>query len=378
MPLTVWNKLRARSADTSSQGNYLATLDTAWAKHLAPRSQDAPTVISTFAGCGGSSLGYSIAGFKELLAVEWDAHAVECLRANFPGLDVYHGDIHDLTVDEILRRTGLKPGQLTVFDGSWPCQGFSTAGSRIFDDERNQLFREFVRLLRGLRPVAFVGENVSGLVKGKMRLIFADTLREMKASGYRVSARLLDSAYFGVAQHRQRIVFVGIRDDLGIEPSHPKAQTRLITVGDAIGDLPLDEQRADICHEWIDESPNGRNTKTWHLADKAKQGERYAGQHKRLQWDEPAATLTTGGVVSGYLRAVDCHPRATRVFSLREAARLNSFHEPVHLAGGIQIGAAEDREFRFRRCLWRGLQDTCGNWGRVLGWLCILDPAQCF
>ena len=113
-----------------------------------------------------------------------------------------------------------------MLDGSPPCQGFSMAGSRELDDPRNGLFREFVRLLRGLRPRAFVLENVPGLVRGRMRLVFADMLRELKASGYRVSARVLDAAYFGVPQHRQRLIVVGARDDLGIEPSHPAAQNR--------------------------------------------------------------------------------------------------------------------------------------------------------
>lgn len=180
-----------------------------------------PTVISTFAGCGGSSLGYKLAGFRELLAVEWDKHACACLRANFPGLDVYEGDIGALTVEEVLARTGLKPGELDVFDGSPPCQGFSTFGKRDFGDERNQLFRQFVRLLRGLRPKVFVMENVGGMAKGKMKLIFAEVLRELKASGYSVSARLLNAMYFGVPQSRPRMIFIGVRADLGITPSHP-------------------------------------------------------------------------------------------------------------------------------------------------------------
>jgi DNA (cytosine-5)-methyltransferase 1 len=112
-----------------------------------------------------------MAGFRELLAVEWDDNAVATFKLNFPGVPVYHGDIGKLSVAECLERTGLEPGQLDVFDGSPPCQGFSTAGKRKFDDDRNQLFREYVRLLRGLRPKVFVMENVSGMVKGKMKLI---------------------------------------------------------------------------------------------------------------------------------------------------------------------------------------------------------------
>jgi DNA (cytosine-5)-methyltransferase 1 len=194
--------------------DYPAHIEACWREHLAPREPDAPTVISLFAGCGGSSLGYSMAGFRELLAVEWDDHAVETFKLNFPGVPVWQGDIADLSVEECLRITGLEPGELDVLDGSPPCQGFSTAGKRKMDDGRNQLFREYVRLLRGLRPKVLVMENVSGMVKGRMKLIFAETLRELKASGYRVSAKLMNAMYFGVPQSRERLIFIGVREDL--------------------------------------------------------------------------------------------------------------------------------------------------------------------
>lgn len=223
----------------SKVDDYPALLESCWQEHLAPRADDAPTVISTFAGAGGSSLGYSMAGFRELLAVEWDDNAVATFALNFPDVPVYHGDIAALTVENVLERTGLQPGQLDVFDGSPPCQGFSTAGKRMMDDPRNQLFREYVRLLRGLQPKVFVMENVSGMVKGKMKLVFADILRELKASGYQVSARLLNAMYFGVPQSRERMIFVGVRNDLDKAPSHPQAWSMPIPLrqiaADAIG-----------------------------------------------------------------------------------------------------------------------------------------------
>jgi DNA (cytosine-5)-methyltransferase 1 len=191
--------------------NYPAHLEACWQEHLAPRAADAPTVVSLFAGCGGSSLGYSMAGFREILAVEWDEHAVETFKANFPDVPVWRGDIAELSVEECLRLTGLQPGEL---DGFPPCQGFSTAGKRKMDDGRNQLFQEYVRLLRGLRPKVLVMENVSGMVKGKMKLIFVEILRELKASGYKVSARLMNAMYFGVPQSRERMIFIGVRKDL--------------------------------------------------------------------------------------------------------------------------------------------------------------------
>lgn len=232
--------MSALTVVTSSPSRYLDVLEAAWAQHLAPREPGAPTVISTFAGCGGSSLGYSMAGFRELLAVEWDDNAVATFGLNFPDVPVYHGDIAALSVEEVLRRTGLEPGELDVFDGSPPCQGFSTAGKRMMDDPRNQLFREYVRLLRGLRPRVFVMENVSGMVKGKMKLVFAEILRELKASGYRVSARLLNAMYFHVPQSRERMIFIGVREDLEREPSHPRAQSRAWACGQVLNEDDAD------------------------------------------------------------------------------------------------------------------------------------------
>jgi DNA (cytosine-5)-methyltransferase 1 len=313
----------------SKVDDYPAFLDACWQEHLAPRAADAPTVVSTFAGAGGSSLGYSMAGFRELLAVEWDDNAVATFRLNFPDVPVYHGDIAKLSVEDVLQRTGLQPGQLDVFDGSPPCQGFSTAGKRDFYDDRNQLFREYVRLLRGLQPKVLIMENVSGMVKGKMKLVFADILRELKASGYRVSARLLNAMYFNVPQSRQRMIFVGVREDLGIEPSHPQAVSVPVTVGAAIGNLPnvMDEAKQ---HYWNDEA--GR-TQNYPKAEKARQGEKYRLTYRREVWDSPAATLTKPGIGKPYLANSNCHPIHTRTYSLRESARLASFGDGFTFAG---------------------------------------------
>ena len=113
-------------------------------------------------------MGYKMAGFKELLAVEWDQNAVDTFRLNFPEVPVYHGDIAKLTGAECMRLAGVGVGKLDVFDGSPPCQGFSTAGKRKFDDPRNSLFKEYARLSQELQPHVFVMETVTGMVKGYM------------------------------------------------------------------------------------------------------------------------------------------------------------------------------------------------------------------
>lgn len=292
--------------------DYPALLDEMWQLHLAPRSNDAPTVISTFAGGGGSSLGYSMAGFRELLAVEWDDNAVETFKLNFPDVPVYHGDIAKLSVAECLRLADVAPGELDILDGSPLCQGFSTAGKRVMDDPRNQLFREFVRLLRGLRPKVFVMENVSGMVKGKMKLVFADILRELKASGYQVSARLLNAMYFRVPQSRQRVIFVGVRDDLGIEASHPKAEWRAVTVREAIDHLPIGvsgKHQPQVLSAWVRSKSGQSFAKT----------DRFVGsfQSVRLDPNKPSATQ-----IKSHL---NWHYKVARLLSREEAGLLSSF-----------------------------------------------------
>ena len=282
--------------------NYPAYLDAAWQQHLAPRKPDAPTVISTFAGAGGSSLGYSMAGYRELLAVEWDNNAVETFKLNFPGVPVYHGDIAKLSVEQCMALAGLtEPGQLDVFDGSPPCQGFSTAGKRDFNDDRNQLFREYVRLLRGLQPKVFVMENVSGMVKGKMKLIFADIMRELKASGYVVSARLLNAMWFGVPQSRERMIFIGVREDLGIVPSHPKAESRPVVVKQALegienlaGPMPSPGTKIAECCQNMRQGTTASDfyRKNWGF------------NLYRLDWNKPSPTFTKEGGACGLIHPV--------------------------------------------------------------------------
>lgn len=187
-----------------------------------------------FAGCGGSSLGYQLAGFRELLAVEWDDNAVETFRLNFPGVPVYHGDIAKLSGEECMKLAGIGPRELDVLDGSPPCQGFSTAGKRRFTDPRNSLSEEYVRLLRELQPRAFVFENVTGMVKGVMKQAYLQIIASLRACGYRAKGQVMNAMYYNVPQSRERVIIIGVREDLGIEPSHPKPQAIPVPAADAL------------------------------------------------------------------------------------------------------------------------------------------------
>jgi DNA (cytosine-5)-methyltransferase 1 len=279
------------------------------------------TVVSTFAGCGGSSLGYQWAGGKVLCAIEWDDNAVQTYRLNFPDTPVLHRDIATVSVDDVLEVTGLAPGELDILDGSPPCQGFSTAGKRILDDPRNSLFCEFVRLLEGLRPRVFVMENVSGMVKGKMKLVFAEIMRALKSAGYRVSARMLNAMYFGVPQSRQRMIFVGLRKGLAGDPTHPTAQTAPISVRVAL---------AGLCQATGDVSP-AELRKTWQMY-RVLTGQE-AKKHFGLvvsRWDHPAPTIVkdAGNTSTGII-----HPGRTRRFTIPELRRLSTFPDGYALVG---------------------------------------------
>ena len=284
--------------------NYADLLRQYWQDAQAERAPDAPTVISTFAGGGGSSTGYHMAGYRELLAVEWDDHACETLRLNYPKLPIWKGDITNLSVSEVLERTNLKAGELDLLDGSPPCQGFSTAGHRMLDDPRNQLFREYTRLLQEIRPRTFVMENVSGMVKGKMKLIFIDILTELKACGYQVSARLMDAQYFNVPQIRQRLIFIGVRDDLGIQPSHPRPQSQPIAANEAIPGFTGEMITAG----------NERHT--------------LAGRRKLSPPSRPSPTITATRAHISYFQ--DGIPK---IFTINEIKRLGAFPDEYILTG---------------------------------------------
>lgn len=282
-------------------------------------------VITTFSGCGGSSLGYQLAGGKIRLAVEWDDNAVETYRMNFPDTPVYHGDISKLSVEKCFSLSGLREGDLDIFDGSPPCQGFSTAGKRKFDDERNQLFREYVRLLRGLMPKTFVMENVSGMVKGKMKLIFVECLKELKESGYEVKARLLNAMYYNVPQSRERMIFIGVRKDLNKPPSHPRAQTKPQPVksfddGSRLEGIELERWKA------IPPGGNYQNLPKRLINGKAK----FSNFHRKLSPHRPSYTI---GKEEHFLSGRFYHWSEPRRISDIELKRIGSFPDSYKFAG---------------------------------------------
>ena len=216
-------------------------------------------VASTFSGCGGSSLGYKMAGFKVVWASEFIEAAQATYRANNSDTILDCRDIRTVKPEEVLNALGMKSGELDLLDGSPPCASFSTAGKREagwgkvkkYSDKTQRtddLFYEYVRLLKGIQPKVFVAENVSGLVKGTAKGYFIEILAALKASGYRVTCRVLDAQWLGVPQQRQRTIFVGVREDLNLEPAHPKPLAYRYSVRDALPWI-MDARQSKVFNE---------------------------------------------------------------------------------------------------------------------------------
>jgi len=287
-----------------------------------------PTVISLFAGCGGSSLGYKWAGFKELLAIDFDQNAVDTFRLNFPEVPCWQRDIREVMGQEILDFCKIKKGELDLLDASPPCQGFSTAGKRKVTDPRNDLFREFVRLIKELGPKVFVMENVSGLVKGPMRGIFNDILRELRGCGYQVKCKLMNAKWYGVPQSRPRIIFIGIRDDLDGEITFP-IQKNIIPLRDVLKDVPISESvypqgKAAIYAARIKPWKDGGDVTGREF------GRETFFNLKRLAWNYPARTITKT------IRPAQCgllHPDENRFLTIMELKRISTFPDEFQFLG---------------------------------------------
>lgn len=190
--------------------------------------------ISLFCGCGGSSLGYTQAGFKAVVAVDNNPLACETYSINFPQTKVLNLDITQVDPFELIRSNDIQIGELDLLDSSPPCQGFSIAGKREIGDNRNELFFEVKRFVDAIQPKTFIIENVDGLIKGPMKGIFNNILNELMKTNYKIKWKSVNSLYYGVPQSRQRIIIMGIRNDLNKEPIFPERDSSLHFIGDVI------------------------------------------------------------------------------------------------------------------------------------------------
>jgi len=197
--------------------------------------------IDLFCGAGGLSLGFDQAGFNNIFSVEFNPEFAKTYIRNFPDHKLIIDDIKNISDKDIYKYVGGR--EVDVVIGGPPCQGFSIAGNigRTFiDDERNKLFKEFVRVVTCVQPRMFVMENVAAMathLKGKTIKSIVDSF-EKAGLGYKVKWEVLNSVNYGVAQERRRIVIVGVRKDLDSEYNYPEKEEKIYTIKDVIGDLP--------------------------------------------------------------------------------------------------------------------------------------------
>jgi DNA (cytosine-5)-methyltransferase 1 len=312
-------------------------------KEIAKKSKPAFEVVSLFAGGGGSSTGYRMAGVKVLAINEFIPEAIKTYQANWPDTTILPGDVRKLTPEAILEEIKKEKGALDILDGSPPCSAFSTAGSREkgwgkkkkYSDSTQSnvedLFFEYTRILRGLMPRVFVAENVAGLTKGTAKGYLNEILRELKSCGYQVSCRVLDAKWLGVPQSRTRSIFVGIRNDLW-KPEykgrlHPKPFDKVVTLEEAFEGLPItnkDIRETDISrfavYKELKNLPAGGQSERYFQLVKA---------HPKL----PSGCITAS---AGNLGIACVKHWDNRAFTVSEIKRIMSIPDDYILTGTYQ------------------------------------------
>jgi DNA (cytosine-5)-methyltransferase 1 len=279
-------------------------------------------IASLFSGAGGLDLGLLQAGHEIIWANDIFGDAVETYRLNI-GDHVDTRDIRDIPSEDV--------PDCEVIVGGFPCQGFSVANwGRTSHDPRNQLYREFVRLVRDKQPQIFVGENVKGLASMDGGAVLAQIVADFESCGYRVQWQIVNSADYGVPQQRRRILIIGVRNDLVGEFVFPPAPTHFdplatskpglkpwLTVGAALAHLPEPEDAQDI--------PN-------HTCSQYKL--RFNGHlgHRRIDPDRPAPTVTARGDDKGGVVVIH-HPNNRRRMTARELASVQSFPDDFVFCG---------------------------------------------
>ena len=294
-------------------------------------------VASLFSGGGGSSCGYRMAGCDVVFASEFIDEASNTYRQNFPSTYVDSRDIRDVSPESVMEIVGLTKGQLDILDGSPPCSSFSMAGNRekgwgevkSYSDKQQRtddLFFEYIRMVKGIQPRVFVAENVSGLVKGKARGYYKSIYASLVECGYKVRAKVLDASRLGVPQRRQRLIIIGIRNDIEEFDAYPKPLPYVYTVRDAIGSIKSKPETITCMSKYC----TGRE---W---QKLKQGEQSSKYFSlvRAHLDEPCPTITAS-TCRQVASAGVAHPTECRKFSLLELKRLCSFPDDYQLTGNF-------------------------------------------
>lgn len=175
-----------------------------------------------------------MAGFKSVFAIDLNKIATETYSKNFPETLVINKDITLFDPLEIIRTKNIEVGELDLLDSSPPCQGFSVAGKRMIGDHRNYLFFEVKRFILELQPKTFIVENVDGLLKGPMKGVFNKIIEDLSTLNYRIKWKSMNSLYYGIPQSRQRLIIIGVRNDLNKDPVFPEHNNHIQFIGDVI------------------------------------------------------------------------------------------------------------------------------------------------
>ena len=329
-------------------------------------------VLSTFAGGGGSSTGYRLAGAKILAINEFVPEAQNTYRENYPDTLIIPGDIKKLSGKDFLEKVNLKPGELDLLDGSPPCSAFSMAGSvshgkgnthadafgkkKQYSDIKGvenveDLFFEFLRVAKDIKPKVIIGENVEGLTMGEAKEYFHKIQNRFEDIGYLVVADVLNSSYYGVPQARKRTFFIAVREDVAEKVGinfmtmyqlYPEKNDKQTLLGEAINDVVNeDQEEINLLLEKLSiETAVGKTlAKMPKDPDKVLTGMDYhdKGHHfnlKRCSLRKPSPTITAMGNFPGV--AGTCHPLEDRKFTIKELKRIMSLPEDFKLTGKHQ------------------------------------------
>lgn len=312
------------------------------------------SAIELFAGAGGLALGIEKAGFNTLALIELDKDAAATLKLNRPMWNVICDDIANISSKNLTQFFGIKSGELDLVSGGAPCQSFSYAGKRLgLEDARGTLFYHFAVFLEKLRPKTFLFENVRGLLTHNHGQTYKTILDIFAQVGYTIQKKVLNAWDYGVAQKRERLITIGIRNDLtdSVKIQFPEQHLYKPVLGDILQGVPLSEgtQYSEYKRKIFELVPPGGYWRDI-PADIAKEymkscwymGGGRTGILRRLSLNEPSLAVLT----SPSQKQTDrCHPLDARPFNIRENARIQSFPDDWQFCGSTssqykQVGNA--------------------------------------
>ncbi len=312
------------------------------------------TSIELFAGAGGLALGVEKAGFNTLGLIESDKDAADTLKKNRPNWNVINDDIANISCLDLEKYFSIKKGELDLLSGGAPCQAFSYAGKRLgLEDARGTLFYHYALFLEKLQPKMFLFENVRGLLTHDHGKTYSTMLDIFTRAGYTIDKQVLNAWNYGVPQKRERLITIGIRNDLvgKTEYRFPKAHSYKPVLRDVLLDcpdgpgVPYGEKKRKIFElvpaggYWRDIDP--AIAKEYMKSCWDMEGGR-TGILRRMSLDEPSLTVLTS---PSQKQTERCHPLEARPFTVRENARCQTFPDDWEFCGNVsaqykQVGNA--------------------------------------